>query len=105
LVGLRAGFDGWMEGLLITVQKYSSTKVFSFYSFQDVLTSDDCDKSPIIFMRDVSFSELQSLISFIYSGQAVVPGNIWKRVKSLIDISVIDKLGLNLSTLARMTSF
>ncbi len=41
---------------------------------QDILTSEDIDKSPIIFMRDVTFFELQSLIQFIYSGRTIVPG-------------------------------
>jgi hypothetical protein len=45
-----------------------------FFILQDILTSEDIDKSPIIFMRDVTFFELQSLIQFIYSGRTIVPG-------------------------------
>ena len=45
------------------------------FKFQDVLTSDESGKkSPIIFLRDVTFQELQSLIQFIYFGKTTIQG-------------------------------
>ena len=43
------------------------------FSRQDLLTSSP-DSQPVIFFRSVSFSELESLVTFIYSGKASVPG-------------------------------
>ena len=80
---------GWFFLHSLCLKSPTLNTMFILFSFlQDVLTSEDCDKSTIIFLRDVSFSELQSLISFIYSGQAVVPGNTFDektlKIKNII---------------------
>jgi hypothetical protein len=51
---------------------------------QDVLTSDDVERSPIIFLRDVAFAELQALMQFIYFGRTVVQGDFLKGFFSLL---------------------
>ena len=38
-------------------------------SIKDLLTSSP-DAQPVIFFRSVTFSELESLVNFIYSGKA-----------------------------------
>ena len=43
------------------------------FSLQELLTSSP-DAQPVIFFRSVTFSELESLVTFIYSGKASVPG-------------------------------
>ncbi|XP_040572579.1 uncharacterized protein [Lepeophtheirus salmonis] len=41
--------------------------------FKELLTSDLDDKCPIIYLRDVSYIELECLIQFIYGGNTTVP--------------------------------
>ena len=44
--------------------------------FQDVLTSGDIDdpgKLPIIFLKDVPFSELECLVKYMYTGKVTLP--------------------------------
>ena len=43
-------------------------------NFQTLLTSETDDRAPIIYLRDVAFSELECLLQFIYSGRTSVPG-------------------------------
>lgn len=50
--------------------------------FEDLLCSTP-DQIPVIFFRDVSFTELESLVQFIYSGDTRVPGNCLQSFLSL----------------------
>ena len=38
------------------------------------MTAETDDRAPIIYLRDVAFSELECLLQFIYSGKTSVPG-------------------------------
>ena len=44
------------------------------FMFQTLLTTETDDRAPIIYLRDVAFSELECLLQFIYSGKTSVPG-------------------------------
>ena len=54
------------------VDKDSLSKLLP--NFQTLLTSETDDRAPIIYLRDVAFSELECLLQFIYSGRTSVPG-------------------------------
>ena len=43
-------------------------------TLQTLLTAETDDRAPIIYLRDVAFSELECLLQFIYSGRTSVPG-------------------------------
>ena len=38
------------------------------------MTTETDDRAPIVYLRDVTFSELECLLQFIYSGKTSVPG-------------------------------
>ena len=49
-------------------------KVLSFLPGQDLLTSSP-ESQPVVFFRSVSFTELESLVDYIYKGRTQVPGS------------------------------
>ena len=41
--------------------------------FQELLLTDTEDRFPIVFLKDVKYSDLESLIKFIYKGKTEIP--------------------------------
>merc|ERR1712209_165643 len=60
------------EGRLIKAHKIILAAASNY--FQDILSSS-ADNHPVIFFRSVAFSELESLIEYIYRGSTNVPGS------------------------------
>ena len=52
----------------------TSSSLIAYITFQTLLTAETDDRAPIIYLRDVAFSELECLLQFIYSGRTSVPG-------------------------------
>ena len=46
---------------------------FAIFAFQELLLTDTDDRFPIVFLKDVKFSDLESLIKFIYQGKTEIP--------------------------------
>jgi len=59
------------EGKQIKAHRVVLASVSSY--FKELLLSDTDDRFPIVFLKDVNFSDLESLIKFIYTGKTEVP--------------------------------
>ena len=53
--------------------KWIKNYISIYFCFQELLITDTDDRFPIVFLKDVKFSDLESLIKFIYKGKTEIP--------------------------------